>query len=78
MKKVMEHIKEKGILPILEICDNNLFNVKNYLIRECNLPKNYNFSRHRKLFEQTLKKAIKDPIKTILLKEISQKLQEDE
>ena len=78
MKKISSFIKEVGMLSILKDCNFNLRSVRNYLIRECNLPEK-GFDMHRKIkkFEDLLRESRKEPIKFLLLREIAQKIKEE-
>ncbi len=49
--KIQELIKLKGIQKVFEECNSDLRDVREYLIRECNLPKGYDLSRVMKDFK---------------------------
>ena len=73
MKKVSNYIRDKGIECILKECNSNLKMVKLHLIRECELPQDYDLWPTINLFKQYLKEY-KTSKKTYLLEEISEKM----
>lgn len=76
MKKVSNYIRDKGIECILNECNCNLRMVKAHLIRECELPDNYDLWPTMNLFKKHIKEN-KIPVKVHLLEEIREKIQGD-
>ena len=76
MKKVSNYIRDKGIECILEECNSNLRMVKAHLIRECELPDEYDLWPTINLFKKHLKEK-KTSVKNRLLEEIREKIQGD-
>lgn len=73
MKKVSNYIRDKGIESILNECNCNLRMVKAHLIRECELPDNYDLWPTMNLFKKHIKEN-KIPVKVHLLEEIREKM----
>ena len=73
MKKVSNYIRDKGIESILNECNCNLRMVKAHLIRECELPDNYDLWPTMNLFKKHIKEN-KIPVKVHLLEEIKLKM----
>ena len=73
MKKVSNYIRDKGIERILEECNSNLRMVKAHLIRECELPDEYDLWPTMNLFKKHIKEN-KTSVKNHLLEEISEKM----
>ena len=73
MKKVSNYIRDKGIECILKECNSNLKMVKLHLIRECELPDDYDLWPTINLFKKHLKEK-KTSVKKHLLDEIRQKM----
>ena len=73
MKKVSNYIRDKGIERILEECNSNLRMVKAHLIRECELPDDYDLWPTINLFKKHIKEN-KTSVKNYLLEEISEKM----
>ena len=72
MKKVSNYIRDKGVESILNECNCNLRMVKAHLIRECELPDNYDLWPTMNLFKKHIKEN-KIPVKVHLLEEIKLK-----
>ena len=51
---VKQLLLQQKFLEILELCNDDLLDVKEYLISEFNLPKGYSLNREMKMFEKLL------------------------
>ncbi|MBR5555230.1 hypothetical protein IKU74_04355 [bacterium] len=72
--KLSKLIKLEGMLAIANKCDNNLSSIRQFFIRECNLPKGYDLSRTLKRFEELLQEKVVFTSKSELLCEILRKI----
>ena len=71
---IKQLLLQQKMQEILELCNDDLRDVREYLISEFNLPKGYSLTREMKLFEELLKLQTNDIAKNDRMAEFLEKL----
>ena len=71
---VKQLLLKQKMLEILELCNDDLRDVREYLISEFDLPKGYPLTREMKMFEELLELQTEDVAKNDRMVEFLEKL----
>lgn len=72
--KIAEYERFIGRLEILKKCDYDLKDVRQHLIRECELSKGFDLSKHINAYKQLIEKETAPTKADVLIAEYLQKL----
>ena len=71
---IAEYERFLGRLQILQTCDYNLKDVRQHLIRECDLPVGFDLSKHIKAYKQLIETETAPTKADVLIAEYLRKL----